>query len=110
MTTKTIITEEGLRNYARQQGWFDTVLYESIAFRIDKTKNPSNMLSCLRKVFKDNYVGRDNCGNTFRYIIYTGDKETQEFLNKPIKFETPRQQFNREFKKDMENLRNTYNK
>lgn len=105
MEKKNIITEENLRNYARSQGWFYTILYETISFRIDKTKNPSNMLSCLRKVFKDNYVARENCSKTFRYIIYKGDKETQEFLNKPIKILTERQQINKMLKEEMKKLK-----
>lgn len=107
---KKIITEETFRNYARTQGWYYTILSENISFTIDKEKYPSNMLSVIRKCFNNYYVGRENCGKYYKITIYTGDKETQKFFNTPIKFETPRQAFNRELKKDMKKLKETYNK
>ena len=105
---KKIITEESFRNYARTNGWYYTILSENISFTINKEKYPSNMLGVIRKCFNNYYVGRENCGKYYKITIYTGDKETQKFLNTPIKFETPRHEFNREFKKDMEKLKETY--
>lgn len=102
---KTIITEENFRNYARTQGWFDTVLYENISFSIKKNKTPSNMLAVVRKVFKSNFVNKENRNDSWKFTIYCGDKETMKALNTPIKFETPRQEFNRLFKEDMKRLK-----
>lgn len=82
--TKTIITEENFRNYARTQGWFDTALYENVVFTIKKDKTPSNMLSVIRKVFKSNYVGKDSYKDSWKYTIYCGDKETMKDWNTPI--------------------------
>lgn len=75
----------------------------------NKGAKVAGYLGWFRKNFPNNYVGKESFGGQVTITIYAGDKETQKFLNKPIKFETSRQQFNREFKKDMENLRNTYN-
>ena len=102
---KKIITEEAFRNYAITQNWYYTILNENIYLTINKEKYPSNMLSVIRKCFNNYYVGRENCGKYYKITIYTGDKETQKFLNSPIKFETPRQAFYREFKEDMKNLK-----
>lgn len=107
---KKIITEETFRNYVRTQGWYYTILSENIYFTINKEKYPSNMLSIIRKCFNNYYVGRENCGKYYKFTIYTGDKETQKFLNSPIKFETPIQAFNREFNEDTKILKETYNK
>ena len=85
MKTKTIITEENFRNYARTQGWFYTALYENVVFTIKKDKTPSNMLSVIRKVFKKNYVGKESYKDSWKYTIYCGDKETMKDLNTPIK-------------------------
>ena len=82
---KTIIKEDTIREHARTKGLFDTILYEDIKLRIKKDKTPSNMLSALRKVFKDYYVGKDSYNEFYIFTIYTGDKETNEFLNKPIR-------------------------
>jgi len=108
---KTIITEENFRNYARTQGWFDTVLYENISFSIKKEKTPSNMLAVVRKVFKSNFVNKENKNDSWKFTIYCGDKETMKAWNTPIKFETPRHEFNRLFKEDMSGLKKyVYNK
>lgn len=85
MKTKRIITEENFRNYARTQGWFDTALYENVVFTIKKDKTPSNMLSVVRKVFKDYYVGKDSYKDSFIFTIYCGDKETMKFWHGPIR-------------------------
>ena len=82
---KTIIKKETLREYVLNQGWFDTILYENISFSIKKDKTPSNMLSVLRKVFTDHYVGKHSSKDSYIFTIYAGDKETEEFLNKPIR-------------------------
>ena len=68
------------------------------------------MLSIIRKVFKDYYVSKENRKDSWKYTIYCGDKETMEFLHKPIKFETPKQEFNRLFKDEMKKLREYINK
>ena len=101
---KKIITEEAFRNYAITQNWYYTILSENISFTINKEKYPSNMLGVIRKCFNDYYVGRENCGKYYKITIYAGDKEIQKFLNTPIKFETPRQTFNREYKEDIKKL------
>ena len=103
---KTIITEENFRNYARTQGWFDTVLYENVSFTIKKDKTPSNMLAVVRKVFKSNFVNKENINDSWKFTIYCGDKETMKYLNTPIKFETSRQEFNILFNEDMKRLKN----
>ena len=82
---KTIITEENFRNYARTQGWFETVLYENVSFTIKKDKTPSNMLAVVRKVFKSNFVNKENRKDFWKFTIYCGDKETMKALNTPIK-------------------------
>ena len=106
MNMKTIITEENFRNYARTQGWFETVLYENVSFTIKKDKTPSNMLAVVRKVFKSNFVNKENRKDSWKFTIYCGDKETMKYLNTPIKFETSRQEFNRLFNEDMKRLKN----
>lgn len=106
MNMKTIITEENFRNYARTQGWFETVLYENVSFTIKKDKTPSNMLAVVRKVFKSNFVNKENRKDSWKFTIYCDDKETMKYLNTPIKFETSRQEFNRLFNEDMKRLKN----
>lgn len=60
-------------------------------------------LKILRTIFPDNYVGKDSRGDKWIYTIYPGDKETQKFLNEPLKFESPR----KELKKYLDELRNS---
>lgn len=81
---KYFITEDNFREYARSQGWFDTICYESIEFCIDKDKVPSNILSVARKVFKNNYVKKERYNNVYIFTICYGDKETQKSLNTPL--------------------------
>lgn len=113
MKTKTIISEENFRNYARTQGWFDTALYENVVFTIKKDKTPSNMLTVVRKVFKSYYVGKDSYKDSWKYTIYCGDKETMKFWNTPLRGFMTESKAKRDMRKRLkemkEELKRTYN-
>ena len=60
----------------------------------------AGVLKALRKLFPDNYVGKE--GNT--YTIYAGDKEFNEFMHKPLDFLTP-QKAQRMFRESLKQLK-----
>lgn len=109
---KTFISEENFRNYAKEQGWFETALYANVVFLIKKDKTPSNMLTVARKVFKSNYVGKDSYKDSWKYTIYCGDKETMKFWDTPIRGIMTESKAKRDMRKwlkeSIEDLKETY--
>jgi len=76
------MTVEEFRDQAIKNGTFEKLKTQNIVLTIKDNIKTTRFLSFLRKVFPDNYVGKE-CR---KYTIYTGDKETQKILNTPIHF------------------------
>ena len=76
------MTVEEFRDQAIKNGTFEKLKTQNIVLTIKDNIKTTRFLSFLRKVFPDNFVGKEGR----KYTIYTGDKETQKILNTPIHF------------------------
>lgn len=85
------LTEEQLALYdqAKEQGWFKTV-EQGKDLSLSSDKNVAGLLDDLRKIFPDNYVGKEKRGKVWVYTIYAGDKEWNKMMNQPLRFENPK--------------------
>ena len=84
---------------------------KNVTFKFEKKQNVAGVLAVLRKAFPDNFVKKYNnkYDGKWEFIIYAGDKETQEFLNSEIKFETPQQEMRKWLKQSINELKNINN-
>ena len=76
------MTVEEFREQAIKNGTFDKLKTQNVVLILKDNIKTTGFLDFLRKVFPDNYVGKEGR----RYTIYTGDKETQKKLNTHIHF------------------------
>lgn len=76
------MTVEEFREQVIKNGTIEKLKTQNVVLTIKDNIKTTGFLSFLRKVFPYNYVGKEGR----RYIIYTGDKETQKILNTPIHF------------------------
>lgn len=82
-TIAMVFTVENFKSYANKQGWFSLLNDgHDVRFELKPNVSSKGLLTVLRKVFPDNYVGKEGR----KYTIYHGDKETQKLLNTPIHF------------------------
>lgn len=84
------LTEEQLALYdqAKEQGWFEKLEKENVRLAIGR--NVAGLLDDLRKIFPDNYVGKEKIGKQWVYTIFRGDKEWNKMMNQPLRFENPK--------------------
>lgn len=84
------LTEEQLALYdqAKEQGWFEKLEKENVRLAIGR--NVAGLLDDLRKIFPDNYVGKEKFGKKWVYTIFRGDKEWNKMMNQPLRFENPK--------------------
>ena len=94
------ITVEEFREQAIQNGTFEKLKTQNVTITLKEPFKTSGFLTFLRKVFPDNYVGKDGR----KFTIYHGDKETQKALNQPIKFYSKKDAV-KELKEEMNKLK-----
>lgn len=93
------MTVEEFREQAIQNGTFEKLKTQNVVLTLKDNIKTTGFLNFLRKVFPDNYVGKDGR----KYTIYHGDKETQKALNTPIKFYSQKDAV-KELKEEMNKL------
>jgi hypothetical protein len=81
------MNKEEMIAYAKEQGWFEQLEKENVRLAIGK--NVGGLLNDLRKIFPDNYVGKEKIGKQWVYTIYKGDKELNRMLHQPLRFDNP---------------------
>ena len=84
------LTEVQLALYerAKKENWFEHIKKQNLCFAIKR--NVKGLLDDLRVIFPNNYVGKDKDGDKWVYTIYCGDKEFNEMMHKPLRFENPK--------------------
>lgn len=84
------LTEVQLALYerAKNENWFEDIKKQNLCFAIKR--NVKGLLDDLRVIFPNNYVGKDKDGDKWVYTIYCGDKEFNEMMHKPLRFENPK--------------------
>ena len=76
------MTVEEFRQQAIENGTFEKLKTQNVTITLKEPFKTAGFLTFLRKVFPDNYVGKEGR----RFTIYTGNKEIQKKLNTPIHF------------------------
>ena len=76
------MTVEEFREQAIKNGTFEKLKKQNVVLTLKDNIKATGFLNFLRKVFPDNYVGKEGR----KYTVYTGDKETNKILNAPIHF------------------------
>ena len=81
------LTERQLQIYdkAKKEGWFDQIKNENV--KLSSTKNIKGLLDDIRRIFPDNYVGKEKIDGKCVYTIYTGDKEFNKMINETLIFD-----------------------
>ena len=95
------MTVEEFRQQAIENGTFEKLKTQNVTITLKEPFKTSGFLTFLRKVFPDNYVGKDGR----KFTIYHGDKETQKALNTPIHFYNQNDAM-KELKNEMNKLTN----
>lgn len=95
------MTVEEFREQAIKNGTFEKLKTKNVVLTLKDNIKTTGFLSFLRKVFPDNYVGKEGR----KYTIYTGDKETQNILNTPIHFYN-QNDAKKELKEEINKLKN----
>ena len=83
------LTEFQLEIYerAKKEGWFEKVKTENVVLRIKHGVSVKGVLADIRKVFPNNYVGKENSSKGWLYTIYAGDKEYNKMMNETLIFD-----------------------
>lgn len=99
------MTVEEFRDQAIKNGTIEKLKSQNVVLTLKDNIKTTGFLNFLRKVFPDNYVGKEGR----RYTIYTGDKETQKILNTPIHFYN-QNDARKELKEEMNKLKKKYDR
>ena len=83
------LTERQLEIYekAKKEGWFEEVKTDNVVLKVKDGVSVKGLLNDLRKVFPNNYVGKEKSDKCWRYTIYAGDKEFNKMMNETLIFD-----------------------
>ena len=95
------MTVQEFREQAIKNGTIEKLKRHNVVFILKDNIKTTGFLSFLRKVFPDNFVGKEGR----KYTIYTGDKETQKILNTSIHLYN-QNDVRKELKEEMNKLKN----